>query len=50
MSGKDIMEVLILSCATGGGHYAAAEAMQKELQCRDIMYSYLIPMCYLEKL
>ena len=34
MSGEDIMEALILSCATGGGHNAAAEAMQEELQCR----------------
>ncbi len=34
MSGEDIMEALILSCATGGGHNAAAEAMLEELISR----------------
>ena len=34
MSGEDTMDALILSCSTGGGHNAAAEAMAEELKRR----------------
>lgn len=43
MSGQDVMETLILSCSTGGGHHAAAEAMQEEMMCRGHHVDFLDP-------
>ena len=34
MQGKCIMEILILSCSTGGGHNSAGRAMKEELEKR----------------
>lgn len=43
MPGEGVMEVLILSCATGAGHHAAAEAMREEMVRRGHHVDFLDP-------
>lgn len=49
MSGENIMETLILSCATGGGHHAAAQAMREEMISRGHHVDVLDPYTLLGK-
>lgn len=43
MSGEIVMEALILSCSTGGGHNAAAEALREEMLSRGHHVDFLDP-------
>lgn len=49
MQGETVMETLILSCSTGGGHHAAGNAIQEELITRGHHVQVLDPYALVSK-